>query len=402
MSTWENIKTSEGSLYYCQPSHKVNSDKIIGFDLDWTLIKPEIGKQFPVSADDWICAYKMDKLRDFSKKGYKIVVFTNQKGSFEGKGKMTFEDFKERWFKILDALKVPAYIMVAPLGDFYRKPSTYMWDFMVKHLNNNINPSINECLYVGDAAGRSKDHSDCDIKFAINIGIKFMTPEEFFENSNKFSFQNLKNNLDTYGFNPNTYLGNLKDIHKINHISWETVQEVFENPKNRLLVLVGSPASGKTCLADLLEKKALEISSTQWNIYSLDKEGCTKKKLQVKVSKILKETDEGCIIDCTNGTIESRNEWIKLAKEASNNIRVVCIFTNVNKDLTIHLNKLRSIKHEIDTDSHSKGVPIVAIHTYWKKFEKPTKEEGFDKVVEFDFEPKFKTENEKKQFLTWF
>jgi bifunctional polynucleotide phosphatase/kinase len=37
---------------------------------------------------------------------------------------------------------------------------------------------------VGDAAGRKdgkkKDFSDSDLKFSINIGIPFMTPEQFF------------------------------------------------------------------------------------------------------------------------------------------------------------------------------------------------------------------------------
>jgi hypothetical protein len=80
--------TSEGLLYYCMPSvsKRFNSAKIAAFDLDHTIIKPESGKTFPISVDDWIFAYKMDKLRDYSKKGYKIVIFTNQKGSFDGKG----------------------------------------------------------------------------------------------------------------------------------------------------------------------------------------------------------------------------------------------------------------------------------------------------------------------------
>ena len=35
---WETITTSDGTLHYCQPKEKVNSNKIIGFDLDWTMI----------------------------------------------------------------------------------------------------------------------------------------------------------------------------------------------------------------------------------------------------------------------------------------------------------------------------------------------------------------------------
>ena len=42
------------------------------------------------------------------------------------------------------------------------------------------------CFYCGDAAGRPKtanrpkDFSDTDLKFAANIGLKFLTPEQLF------------------------------------------------------------------------------------------------------------------------------------------------------------------------------------------------------------------------------
>ncbi len=47
---------------------------------------------------------------------------------------------------------------------------------------------ISKCLYVGDAAGRQKDwkkgakkdFSCSDRAFAINVGVTFKTPEEFF------------------------------------------------------------------------------------------------------------------------------------------------------------------------------------------------------------------------------
>ena len=52
-----------------------------------------------------------------------------------------------------------------------------MWEFYTK--NRNVN--YDESFYVGDAAGRKKDFSDSDLKFAENIGITFYTPEEYFE-----------------------------------------------------------------------------------------------------------------------------------------------------------------------------------------------------------------------------
>lgn len=39
---------------------------------------------------------------------------------------------------------------------------------------------IERAYLVGDAAGRKSDHSDSDIHFCENLGIKHFTPEEFF------------------------------------------------------------------------------------------------------------------------------------------------------------------------------------------------------------------------------
>lgn len=45
---------------------------------------------------------------------------------------------------------------------------------------------MKESFYCGDAAGRPKtatrpkDFNDTDLKFALNVGLPFLTPEQFF------------------------------------------------------------------------------------------------------------------------------------------------------------------------------------------------------------------------------
>jgi hypothetical protein len=96
-------------------------------------------------------------------------------------------------------------------------------------------------------------------------------------------------------------------------------------------------------------------------------------------------------------------EWIDIIKSINPDIEIICVHVNVMKALTIHLNKLRSIKSLIDSSYHSKEVPAVAIHAYWKRFEKPTLEtDQFSKIIEFDFEPNFATKEDKKHFSIWF
>ncbi len=404
--SWESDK-SEGLLYYCQPNKKFNSEKVLGLDLDWTVIKPEIGKKFPVSEDDWVFAYNLKKIKDYYRDGYKIVIFSNQKGSYEGKGGITFEEFQSRWFKILKGLGVPAYILAAPLDDFNRKPGTRMWDFMEDNLNGDIKVDRKKSLYVGDAAGRPKDHSDVDIKFAINLGVKFETPEEFFENSKEFPFEKLKDDLK--GVNPKTFLEHLENNKDVNQASWKELNSGFKSDNLRVILLVGSPASGKSTLSKRLVEESVKANNRIWKVYSLDLEG-TKKKLKDKIKKILLETEEGCIIDATNANKEARAEWIKLVESLNKDgekdivkekpIKIWSVYSNISKELAFHLNKIRGIRGTIDPEYHSKQVPAVAIHAYWKKFTKPELNEGFEKIVEIDFEPQFKSKEEKKLFLT--
>ena len=402
MSVWESTTSTSGLLFYCQPneSNKFNSSKILALDLDGTLIKPEIGKIFPVSIDDWIFIYNMKKIRDYSKKGYKIVIMTNQKGCYQGKGKLTFDDFKTRWNNIYEALKVPAYILAAPQDDFYRKPATGMWDFMEKNLNNNLKINLKDCIYIGDAAGRKGDHSDVDIKFAINIGVTFMTPEEFFEDSKDFPFDSLKENLKC--FNPREYMESklIKEIHQNNQDSWKNIERITKAGKS-VLMMIGSPASGKSSLTKLIKDR---LYPTLTIILSLDTEK-TKAKLKKALINCVHKDNLECtnvIIDATNGTKKTRQEWIEAIKKTNPDVNIFGIFMNVDKNVVMHFNELRKLRTVINPEYHSKNIPDVAIHSFFKKYEEPSKDEGFNNIIDFRFEPIFKDEEDKKQFLSWY
>lgn len=50
-------------------------------------------------------------------------------------------------------------------------------------MNGNVKVNKEVSLYCGDAAGRTqpkKDFNDTDLKFALNVGLKFYTPEQLF------------------------------------------------------------------------------------------------------------------------------------------------------------------------------------------------------------------------------
>ena len=56
-----------------------------------------------------------------------------------------------------------------------------MWEHFARECNGGVAPDLDRCFYVGDAAGRPGDHSDSDRAFARAVGVKFLTPEAFFE-----------------------------------------------------------------------------------------------------------------------------------------------------------------------------------------------------------------------------
>jgi bifunctional polynucleotide phosphatase/kinase len=71
-------------------------------------------------------------------------------------------------------------------SDRYRKPSIGIWEHLRDQLFKGFSIDIKGSFYCGDAAGRPKtatrpkDFSDSDIKFALNVGLAFKTPEELF------------------------------------------------------------------------------------------------------------------------------------------------------------------------------------------------------------------------------
>ena len=61
-----------------------------------------------------------------------------------------------------------------------------------------MQPDKSKSFYCGDAAGRKdgkhKDFSDSDLKFALNVGLEFKTPENLFLGDEK--------KITVSGFNP--------------------------------------------------------------------------------------------------------------------------------------------------------------------------------------------------------
>jgi bifunctional polynucleotide phosphatase/kinase len=134
---------------------------------------------------DWWHSTVPAKLKQISKEGYQIVVFTNQ-------GRLTTRNgnkspmaslFQTKVESIFRALDVPATIYAACANDEWRKPRTRAWEHYIQTVLSGQDVDLGCSYLVGDAAGRPSDHTDADRHFSMNVGLAFFTPEEFFLNT---------------------------------------------------------------------------------------------------------------------------------------------------------------------------------------------------------------------------
>ena len=155
--------------------------QIYAFDLDGTIITTKSGRVFPKDDNDWKflhgpCISKIQKIS--SESNAKVVIFSNQAGIHNGT--MEADGFKKKIETIVRQISAPLLVFVMTGKNEYRKPLPTVWNLFVRSYNGGVTPAMESSVYCGDAAGRKKDHSKSDRLFALNIGVQFCTPEEFF------------------------------------------------------------------------------------------------------------------------------------------------------------------------------------------------------------------------------
>jgi bifunctional polynucleotide phosphatase/kinase len=351
------------------------ASKIAAFDMDGTLIRTKSGLVFAKSRADWEWLYPEvpKKLANLHQNGYRIIIFTNQNGISKGHAKA--DEIKGKIMDIIEALKIPIIVFIATDKDKYRKPRTSLWEYMIQSCNSGMNPS--EAIFVGDAAGRGpdgklrpkKDFSSSDRGFAVNIGIDFQTPEEYFLGHPPAPFK-------WDGIDPKSFL---KKDQKLC-----TGDMPLTLSKQELVIFVGFPASGKSTFAKkyLIPKGYVHVN--QDTLKSKDKcLSATKKAL---------EEGKSVVVDNTNPSAAVRAEYMKLAK--SKKITARCFWFNASYELANHMNKFR----EEQTNGSHKAVPTIGYNMYKSKFEEPTKEEGFVEVKKINFVPEFSSKQDEALF----
>lgn len=380
--------------------------RIASFDLDDTIIhrkKGEVGGKWQLIDKDI-----GQKIADLVKDKFVIILFTNQSSMGS---KVGFD--KPSWRKAVDDLmkemtmnvksgKFYFAVYVAKMYDLYRKPNIGMWQLMkldlMKEFGLDAIRVSKKSFFCGDAAGRESpgpikkklsatsktgDFSDTDRKFALNIGINFLTPEDFyFDNSPQEKYK-------LAGINPVEFiaaLGTTKDRDRGTDDAY-----VFVPRKKEMIVMIGPPGSGKS---EFVKNNVLVHGYVHIN-----QDTCkTKAKCLAETKKALEEK-KSVVIDNTNPDVLTRMAYTQLAKNSGyKNIRAIII--NIDSMIAKHLNNVRHVY----SNGLIPNVNGIAYHVYKKKYVKPQTCEYFDKIetVDFIFDTShLEDPTWKKIFLRW-
>lgn len=363
--------------------------KVAAFDMDHTIICTNSGKVFPTSMDDWRIMYAEipGKLKTLYADGFKIVIFTNQKGI--SKGKTSVPEFKQKVKSIVKKIGIPIQVLVSTGSGRYRKPNTGMWDYFVNRGNQGVPVDLKSCIYVGDAAGRpeskgpikrKKDFSCADRLFALNAHLKFYTPEEFFLGHKPSSFQ-------MPSFDPRN-VGNapLAVRHKpASSGNCAVTESDIVSSSSEVVVCVGFPASGKT---HFVENYLIPNGYVHVNRDTLG----TWQKCLAECSKAL-EKGKPVVIDNTNPDAQSRLRYIECAQKY--NVPCRCFLFSCSLEQARHNNVFRELN---SPDKKHVGVNDMVLNSYKSKYKEPALEEGFKEILKINFVPKFKTRNDEELF----
>ncbi|XP_046565049.1 bifunctional polynucleotide phosphatase/kinase-like isoform X1 [Haliotis rubra] len=375
-STW----THHDKLYIYTGKGVKSSDKIASFDIDGTIITTQSGKVFATHSGDWkiMLPETFGKLKKLHAAGFKIVFFTNQMGIQRGKVKI--DELKQKFTYIVEKLGVPVQIFIASGSGIYRKPSTGMWKYMVKKQNDGIRINMAESFYCGDAAGRpdkwtqgrKKDFSCSDRLFALNIGLKFYTPEEYFRDHKAAPFKLPE-------FDPRKLSATSEVVSPAGSSLSSSTQEVA--------VLTGLPASGKSFFVktNLIPKGYVHINRDTLGSWQ---------KCVAHCNKALAE-GKSVVIDNTNLDVESRARYLDCAKKGSVPCRCF-VFTN-NIQHIRHNERYREM-----TDKSHQAINEMVLNSSKSKYKEPIKEEGFSEILKVNFVPKFENSSSEelyRQFL---
>eukprot|EP01038_Epipyxis_sp_PR26KG_P008888 gene8888-11987_t len=349
-----------------------NSTEMIAFDMDGTLIKTKSGKAFSINESDWELWHSSIsvKLLQLYNEGKYLAIISNQSGIKSNH--ITPEALQRKVDKLIAVLGVPIDFICSIDNDIYRKPRVGMWEFLV--FSRCKNCLISKSLYVGDAAGRvkegtrKKDHSDSDLKLALNLRVKFQTPERFFFNSNQSLHKNVK-------IESGIILSKMPTFDPPDVNMFMPPQPSSSSQPNDLVILVAPAACGKSTLS----RRFVENGYVRVNQDTLK----TFEKCLETAKKYLNQNRSVCV-DNTNMKRDVRKTWIDVAKQC--NVKIRCVVLDTSKEICSHLAAFRLLDTMTSVEDR-REINKILINTFFKNPDYPAADEGFDELHTLHWSP---------------
>ncbi|PTU19257.1 hypothetical protein P175DRAFT_0461841 [Aspergillus ochraceoroseus IBT 24754] len=370
--TWRIVKNSLVVGKYsigAEQKQSSTTPKVAAFDFDSTLVSTASGNTFARNSADWKWwhASVPSKLKRLNSDGYHVVIMSNQKKVSlkrdmkgpQGDSK-SLTNFKERVSAVMKQLDIPISVYAATEDDDYRKPRAGMWREFVDDCDFDVSGvDLSASVFVGDAAGRPADHSQVDRGFAVNVGVPFKTPEEFFLDAPPESL--------VESFNPSAYI-------KPEPTNDAPAPFSRQSPLE-LVIFCGSPSAGKsTFYWDYLEP--LKYERVNQDILK------TRQKC-IKVAKEHLAAGRSVVVDNTNADPETRSQWVDIAEEFKIPIR--CVYFSAPPTVCRHNNAVRAANKGLNPESRTL-LPGIAFGDFLRRFKEPTMSEGFQEIVRVDFQ----------------
>jgi len=305
-----------------------NNEKIFMFDLDNTLITTISGKVFPVNENDWKFLNDSieDKINLLSKNNNTIGIITNQMGL---KNDFLIKKWITKMNNILKKINVN-FVFVSLKNDGYRKPLLKSLDILAD--NGIILDNYSSKYYIGDACGRPADHTDTDLKFALNAKLRFRTPEKFFKikTDDKQEVFTTYPELDYYTVE--------KFVKIVNNI----IKLVKSNEKV-LIMMIGFPACGKSYLRNLLLEKINNQNNFDY-LYYFNNDDIKDSVVNPNLCKNFNDCQNKnkLVNDNTNLSIKSRN----MVLDKFSDYFTIGIFFDYNMETSQYLNYYRMYYHD--------------------------------------------------------
>ncbi len=264
----------------------------------------------------------------------------------------------------LRAAGVSCDVFAATQSDVYRKPQIGAWD-VYSELRGVVRRSSS--FYCGDAAGRPGDFAASDRWFAHNAGLVFFVPEQIFGDLSPLTPPPpLRPGWAAH----ETLIADAKTA----AATWETARTETQCSAD-VVLMVGSPASGKSTFAGLLAEGPSRFRLVAGDEFS----SAAAFGRAVGAAAAARQP---VVVDSTAATVATRSQICAQVHRAWPEAKIAAVWVRTPKTMCFHLDGVR-----VASGAAARLLPRVAIHGYWKRLEPPdaSRETALTSVVAVPF-----------------